>query len=335
MEMTVTLDKVAREAGVSSSTVSRIINGTANVSAAKRENVLRIMSELNYHPNVLARGLASGRTMGVGVLTQDISSPFYGSTLRGIEAALQGTGYHPIFISGHWHLQEELEAIDFLLSRRVDGVIVLGGGVPDTRLQEVAQRLPVVVLGRNIPGLEDQCLRLDNFDGAYQATRHLIELGHRNIAHVAGEPSHRDAQDRIEGYRAALESAGLSYNPELIQPGDFHEAAGFLAATRLVESRTLFSAIFAANDQMAYGVRLALHRKGLRVPEDVSLIGFDDLPGSMYTTPPLTTVQQPVEDMGRAAAHGMLRLLRGESARVEHMDVRLIVRESAVRRRSV
>jgi LacI family transcriptional regulator len=334
MESTVTLDKVARQAGVSSSTVSRIINGTANVSAVKRENVLRIMSELNYHPNVLARGLASGRTMGVGVLTQDISSPFYGSTLRGIEGALQGTGYHPIFISGHWHVQEELEAIDFLISRQVDGVIVLGGGVPDRRLQEVAHRLPVVVMGRSVPGLENQCMRLDNFAGAYQATRHLIELGHRNIAHIAGEPSHRDAQDRTEGYRAALDSAGLPFSPDLVQPGDFHEAAGFLATTRLVEGRSLFSAIFAANDQMAYGARLALHRKGLRVPEDVSLIGFDDLPGSMYTTPPLTTVQQPVEEMGRAAAEAMLRMLRGGQGNVEKMDVRLIIRESTLRRRS-
>lgn len=334
MESTVTLDKVAREAGVSSSTVSRIINGTANVSAVKRENVLRIMSELNYHPNVLARGLASGRSMGVGVLTQDISSPFYGSTLRGIESVLQGTGYHPIFISGHWHVQEELEAIDFLLSRRVDGVIVLGGGVPDIRLQDVARRLPVVVLGRIVPGLEDQCLRLDNFAGAHQATRHLIELGHRNIAHIAGEASHRDAQDRLEGYRAALAAARLPFDPDLVQPGDFHEASGFLATTRLIEGRTLFSAVFAANDQMAYGARLALHRKGLRVPEDVSLVGFDDLPGSMYTTPPLTTVQQPVEDMGRAAAQTMLRLLRGERAEIQEKTVRLIIRESTVRRRS-
>lgn len=333
MELTVTLDKVARAAGVSASTVSRIINGTANVSAVKRETVLRIMSELNYHPNVLARGLASGRTFGIGVLTQDIASPFYGSTLRGIESALLGTGYHPIFISGHWHLKEELEAIDFLLSRKVDAVIVLGGGVPEARLQEVARQLPVVVLGRSIPGLEAQCLRLDNFAGSHDATRHLIELGHRRIAYISGDPDHRDAQDRLAGYCAALEAANLPVNPELLQPGDFHEASGFMAVTRLVESRAMFSAVFAANDQMAYGARLALHRKGLRVPDDVSLVGFDDLPGSVYTTPPLTTVQQPVEDMGRAAAQGVLRLLRGEPAELQSMSVRLVIRESTVRRR--
>lgn len=334
MESTVTLDRVARAAGVSPSTVSRIINGTARVSDVKRENVLRIMSELNYHPNVLARGLASGRTMGVGVLTQDISSPFYGTTLRGIETALQGTGYHPMFISGHWRVQEELEAIDFLLSRQVDGVIVLGGEVPDARLLDVARRLPLTAFGRSIPGLEDQCIALDNRAGAYEATRHLIELGHRHIAHIAGEASHRDAQARIEGYKDALRDEGLPYDPDLVQPGDFQEASGFLAATRLVEGRTFFTAVFAGNDQMAYGARLALHRKGLRVPDDVSLVGFDDLPGSMYTTPPLTTVQQPVEDMGRAAAEGMLRMLRGEPPALPRLSVRLVLRESTVRRRS-
>lgn len=334
MEPTVTLDRVARAAGVSPSTVSRIINGTARVSAAKRESVLRIMTELNYRPNVLAQGLASGRSMGVGVLTQDISSPFYGSMLHGVEGALQGTGYHPLFISGHWHLQEELEAIDFLLARKVDAVIVLGGGVPDARLQAVARQLPVVVLGRSVPGIANQCLRLDNVAGAYAATRHLTELGHRQIAHIAGQPSHRDAQDRLDGYRQALADARLPYDPGLVQPGDFQEASGFLAATRLVEGQALFTAIFAANDQLAYGARLALHRKGLRVPEDVSLVGFDDLPGSLYTTPPLTTVQQPVEEMGQAAAQGVLRLLHGEPAAMPNLEVRLILRESTLRRRS-
>jgi len=333
MEQTVTLDQVARRAGVSSSTVSRIINGTARVSDAKRETVIRIMAELNYRPNVLARSLASGRTMGVGILTQDISSPFYGSMLRGIEGALQGTGYHPIFISGHWHLQEELEAIDFLLSRKVDGVIVLGGGVPDHRLQEVSRQLPMIVLGRTVPGLEDQCLRLDNRAGAYEATRHLIELGHRSVAHIAGEPTHRDAQDRVDGYRAALEDAGLTFDADLVQPGDFHEAAGFLAATRLVDGRKVFSAIFAANDQMAYGARLALHRKGLRVPEDISLVGFDDIQGAEYIAGGLTTVYHPASEM---AAEGVAALMRqvggGRAATCTLVPTRLIVRRSTARR---
>ncbi|WP_026332407.1 LacI family DNA-binding transcriptional regulator [Deinococcus apachensis] len=334
MEPTVTLAEVARAAGVSASTVSRILNGTANVSAEKREAVERTLTRLNYRPNVLARGLASGRTMSVGVLTQDISSPFYGDTLRGLEQGLARSGYHPVVISGHWRAQEEMEAIDFLVSRRVDGMVVLGGVTPDERLREVAGQVPLVALGRCVPGLDAQCLRLDNHSGAYAATRHLIDLGHRAIAHIAGVNSHRDAQDRLAGYRAALQDAGLPFDPELVLEGDFLEQSGFLAATRLIEGRRMFTAIFAANDQMAYGVRLALYRRGLRVPEDVSLVGFDDLPGSIYTTPPLTTVRQPTYEMGVAAAACVLRLLRDEPPELPPLDVTLIVRESTARRRT-
>lgn len=333
MESTVTLAQVARAAGVSASTVSRILNGTARVSAGKKENVERILAELNYQPNVLARGLANGRSMSIGVLTQDISSPFYGDVLRGIEQGLTNSGYHPVVISGHWRAREEMEAIDFLLSRKVDAMIVLGGVAPDAQLQQIASRLPFVGLGRHVPGLDQQCLRLDNFRGGYLATKHLIDLGHRTIAHVAGRSTHRDAQERRAGYQAALQGAGLPVHPELVMEGDFLEQTGFLAATRLIEGREPFTAIFVANDQMAYGVRLALYRRGLRVPEDISLVGFDDLPGSTFTTPPLTTIRQPTHEMGLAAAECVLKMLRGGEPWLPPLGLELVIRESTTRRR--
>ncbi|WP_034388759.1 LacI family DNA-binding transcriptional regulator [Deinococcus sp. YIM 77859] len=334
MKPTVTLTQVARAAGVSASTVSRILNGSANVSAEKREAVERTLARLNYRPNVLARGLASGRTMSIGVLTQDISSPFYGEALRGIEQGLKGSSYLPLFMSGHWHAEEETEAIDLLLARKVDALLILGSVMPDEQLREVACRVPLVALGRFLPELAGQCLRVDNRQGAYLATRHLIEMGHRSIAHIAGLASHRDAQDRLSGYRAALEEAGIGFDPGLVLEGDFLEHSGFLATTRLVEGRQLFTAIFAANDQMAYGARLALHRKGLRVPEDISLVGFDDLAGSMYTSPPLTTVRQPIHDMGFAATQCVLRMLAGQAPSLPPFQVELIIRESTARRRT-
>ena len=334
MESNVTLAQVARAAGVSASTVSRILNGSAKVSPEKRETVERTLAQLGYRPNVLARGLASGKTMSVGVLTQDISSPFYGETLRGIERGLSGSGYHPVFVSGHWHVRQEIEAIDVLLGRKVDALIVLGGTIPDERLRQVARTLPLVALGRVIPELEAQCLRLDNFEGARAATRHLTESGHCAIAHLAGDSSHRDAQDRLAGYRAALSDAALPFDAELVLHGDFLEQSGFLAATRLIEGRKLFDAIFAANDQMAYGARLALHRKGLRVPDDVSLVGFDDLPGSTYTAPPLTTMRQPTYQLGCAAAECVLDMLSGKAAVLPPLQVQLVIRESTARRRS-
>ncbi|GGK26391.1 LacI family transcriptional regulator [Deinococcus malanensis] len=330
MESSVTLAEVARQAGVSSSTVSRILNGTTNVSHAKREAVERAITALNYKPNVLARNLARGRTMNIGVLTQDISSPFYGDMLRGIEQGLAGSGYLPIFADGHWHAEEENAAIDVLLSHKTDAMIVLGGAIPDQRLIEVAAQVPLIVFGRDIHQLPGQCLKIDNEQGAYLLTRHLIEFGHQRIAHIAGPSAHRDARDRLSGYKTALEEAGLPFIPELVLEGDFLETSGFVAATRLFEGREMFSAIFAANDQMAYGARLALYRKGVRVPDDISLVGFDDLPSSTYTTPPLTTVRQPTYELGITLAQSMLRMLSGERANLPDIKPQLVIRESTV-----
>lgn len=333
MKSPVTLEQVAFISGVSVSTVSRTLSGSAGVRPAKRAAVERAVSQLGYQPNALARGLARGRTMSVGVLTQDISSPFYGDMLRGIEQGLSGSGYLPIFADGHWHAEEELAALDVLLGRQVDALIVLGGFIPDARLAQLAYQLPLIIFGREVPELAGRCLRLDNFGAAFRMTAHLIEFGHRRIAHLAGPPNHRDARDRLAGYQAALKQAGLSAPPELILSGDFMEPSGFLAATRLLEGREVFSAIFAANDQMAYGARLALYRKGVRVPEDISLAGFDDLPGSSYTTPPLTTVRQPTFDLGVAVAGGVLRVLTGEPADLPALTPQLIIRESTAMRR--
>ncbi|AFZ66632.1 LacI family DNA-binding transcriptional regulator [Deinococcus peraridilitoris] len=328
MKATVTLEQVALASGVSVSTVSRILNGSANVSPNKRAAVEQAVAQLDYKPNVLARGLARGRTMSIGVVTQDVSSPFYGDMLRGIEHGLSGSGYLPIFADGHWHPEEENAAIDVLLGRKVDALIVLGGAVADERLLEVSATLPLLVFGRQIPEIAEQCLRLNNERGAYLLTKHLIEFGHRRIAHIAGPSAHRDACDRLAGYRAALTDAGLNVIPELILEGDFLESSGFMAATRLFEGREVFSAIFAANDQMAYGARLALHRKGVRVPDDISLVGFDDLPSSTFCTPPLTTVRQPTYDLGIAVAGSVLRMLAGERPRLPHIELQLVLRES-------
>ena len=168
----------------------------------------------------------------------------------------------------------------------------------------------------------------DNHEGARQAAQHLIELGHRRIAFIGGDPAHPDAVERLQGYRSAVEAAGLRFDPALVLEGNFTEHSGLLAVERLLDSRTRFSAIFAANDQMAFGAALGLHRRGRRVPDDVSLVGFDDLAGSLYMVPSLTTVHNPIQEIGQLAARAMLGLLAGERAAVEVPAPRLIVRES-------
>lgn len=327
----VTLELIAREAGVSPSTVSRILNGTAKVSADKRLAVEETIARFNFQPNAMARSLAKGQTHTIGVLTQFIESPFYGEALRGIEDALRDTGYSPLFVSGHWNLAEEEAKMRLLQGRRVDGVIVLTGRLGDAQLLQYAQRLPIVVTGRQLSAPRLVSVDVDDFRGAQQATRHLIELGHTRIAFISGPTDHPDAAERLRGYRQAHADAGLALVPELVVPADFMETGGMLAIQQLLESRQNFTAVFAANDQMAYGARLALYRRNLRVPDDISLVGYDDLPNSTYLMPPLTTVRQPVYEIGRLAAQAMLKLIAGEAAEIAAPPLELVIRESTRR----
>lgn len=328
-QATVTLSMVAEAAGVSPSTVSRILNGTAVVSDAKKRAVDEAVARLGFVPNPVARGLAGGRTLSIGVVTQSIDSPFYGAGLRGVEDELDRAGYSPLFVSGHWDAAAEARCIEVLQARRVDGIIVLTGRLSDAALRSCAKSLPVVVTGRTLkaPGLF--ALNFDNFEGARLATHHLLALGHRAIAFITGDAGHPDADERLRGYRAALEAAGVAYDAALVVPGLYHEESGAQAVERLLGSGQRFSAIFAANDQMAVGAMLALHRRHLQVPDDVSLVGFDDLPVARYLNPPLTTVQHPAYEIGRLAATAMLQLLRGEKPGARAPSPRVVVRESS------
>ncbi len=319
---------VAEACGVSPSTVSRILNGTAVVSKDKREAVDRAIAELGFVPNPIARGLAGGRTMSVGVVTQIIDSPFYGLALRGIEEELSPAGYSPLFVSGHWNAVEEARCIDVLRSRRVDGIIVLTGRLSDDALRNLAKSIPVVVTGRTLVAPNLYSLDFNNFEGARLATHHLLALGHRNIAFIAGAPGHPDSTERLRGYKSALKAAGLKFNAALVLPGMYHEESGLMAVDRLIDSRESFTAIFAANDQMAFGAALGLHRRGIRVPEDVSLVGLDDLAGAAHSIPPLTTIHHAANEMGHAAATALLQLLAGKTPMASIPEPRLIVRKS-------
>lgn len=327
----VTLLDVAREAGVSPSTVSRILNGTATVSAAKRKAVEDAIKNMGFEPNPLAQSLKSGRSMTVGIVVQDISSPFFSEILRGVDDGLNSTGYASVIVSGHWNASEEAARIKLLLARKVDGLILLSGRIEDKAVLQFATQRPIVATGRSLKSATAIGFKLDNQNGAYQAVRHLIELGHRRIAFVTGPSNNTDANERLAGYKQALKSADIPFEPGLVVEGDFHEASGLMAVNRLFDTQQQFSAIFAGNDLIAYGVRLSLYRKGIRVPEDISLIGFDDLPGSLYTTPPLTTIRQPLYDMGLVATTALLGLIGGKPVDVELPPVELVVRETTRR----
>ncbi|MFM6996680.1 MAG: LacI family DNA-binding transcriptional regulator [Limnohabitans sp.] len=323
-----TLGMVAKQAGVSPSTVSRILNGTARVSEDKQKLVRQVIDELGFRPDPTARGLAGGRTMSIGVLTQFIDSPFYGEALRGIEDVLHQAHYAPLFVSGHWNQEEERARLDLLQDRKIDGIIVLTGKLDDATLVELAQQLPVVVTGRQLSAPNLFSIDFDNREGAGLAVRHLHAQGHQDVAFISGPLDHPDAEQRLAGYRAELARRDMRQDDRLVVFGDFQEAGGFRAMNQLLASQVNFSAVIAANDQMAYGARLALHRAGLRVPDDVSLVGFDDLPHSAFTLPPLTTVRQSVYEIGRLAAQAMIELLGKTTPPTQVVAAEIIVRES-------
>lgn len=324
----ITISDIAKKAGVSISTVSRVLGGTVNVTEAKRQAVLHVVSELNYQPNVFAQGLASGQSMAIGVLTQNFGSPFYDAILQGVVQGLYGTGYFPIFADGQWQPEIEQEAITAMMRRQIDGLIVIGGYLTVEELNVFGEQIPLIVAARNIDEFEENCIYINNVHGAYLATQHLIELGHRQIAHLSGPADHPDAVQRRQGYIRALEDAGIALVPELFVEGNFRRQSGALAVEMLLSRGVSFSAIFAANDQMAYGTRLALYRRGIRVPEELSLVGYDDEPAAAYMVPPLTTVRQPAIELGLEAARIILARIKDEVTAPLTLKAELIIRES-------
>jgi LacI family transcriptional regulator len=322
---------VANEAGVSASTVSRMINGTVNVSAGLKQAVEAAIAKFDYRPNAVARGLALGKTLTIGVIAQAIDSPFYGEGLRGIEARLRAHGYAPLFMSGNWREEDEERSVREFVARGVDGIIVFAGRLSDAKLKRYAREVSIVVTGRSLraPGLFS--LQIDDRHGAMLAVRHLLEVGHRRIAFIAGSENHPDAVERLKGYKRALADAGIEFDPAMVATGDWHEEGGQRATLELLDSKARFTALFCVNDQTAYGACLALYRQGLAVPGDVSVIGFDDLPSSAYRLPPLSSVRQSIGELGDRSAQAMLQLIAGARPRIAAPAVELVVRESTAR----
>ncbi|MFD0733701.1 LacI family DNA-binding transcriptional regulator [Planotetraspora mira] len=296
---------VARLAGVSSQTVSRVLNEHPRVSPATRERVLQAVRQLDYHPNALARGLAGGRSRVVGVIS--FNTVLYGpaATMLGIERAAHASGYGlSIATVEHVDRHGVLSAYGRLADQSVDGVIVIA---PQTAAVAALCHFPSGMAAVAVS--PDNCapvpaISVDQVTGARLAVTHLLELGHRTVWHIAGADDSLDARGRIEGWRAALEQAGIA-PPPLIR-GGWSARSGYRAGLKLAE-RNDVTAIFAGNDQLALGLLRALAEHGIRVPDDVSVVGFDDIPEAEYLVPPLTTVRQDFDEVGRRCMAALLR----------------------------
>jgi LacI family transcriptional regulator len=307
-EQTPTMEDVARLAGVSASTVSRILSG--QVDSPRRDAVEAAIKKLRFKPNLVAKSLRSGVSMTIGVLTQDFDNPYTSRAAKGVEDELMSGGYTPIVISGHWgRYADETDRVRLLTSRKIDGIVVIGGRLSNEQLLDLSGQQPVVVIGRECNGPRLRSIEVDQRLGGYMATRHLIDLGHTRIAHIAGIEYQPDAIARLQGYMDAHRDAGLPVDQRLIVRGDFAELGGMEAMQVLLDSGLGLTAVFAANDQSLNGARLVLFERGIEVPKTISLVGFDGLPPSAYTVPPTTTVRQPIYEMGCTAARELLRLL--------------------------
>ncbi len=330
--MAVTIWDVAKKAGVSVATVSRVINhSTHKVNEATRRRVLAAIQELGYQPNDVARGLKKRTSRTIALIVPDISNPFYPAIARGIEDIANQHGYAVVLCNTYENLTKEREYLDLLRRRWVDGLIFATVGRNTRHLRWLrGHSIPVVLIARDVEGLEIGSVLVDNFQGAYEAIRRLIRLGHRRIGFIGGPPNLHVVQERRRGYLQALCEAEIEPDPSLSVEGNFRAEGGFEAMQQLLQIPLPPSAVFAANDLMAIGAMDAIKRSGLRIPEDVAVVGFDDITFASLVELTLTTVAQPKYKMGTMAMSRLLEIMRGKrnGPRKIVLEPQLVVRDS-------
>lgn len=305
----VTITGVAREAGVSTQTVSRVINNRPDVSPATRQRVQEVIADLGYRPNATARSLVSKRTRMLGLITADFSDYFFTQVISGAHVEARKHNYFFILGSTERNVRDEPEYVRLLTAIQVEGILFARPSTePDSRhLSDLSHHVPVVTTAYHLPGAALTVVDVDNVDGARQATRHLLEHGHRRVAMISGPAGWKSVSDRNQGYRLALQSFGLPVDTSLVATGDWSYAGGYAAMQQLLARAGAFSAVFAQDDQMALGAIQALHQAGRRVPEDVSIVGYDDIPGAAYSVPALTTIRQPMRQVGEVATRLLIQ----------------------------
>lgn len=329
----VTMRDVAEAARVSTATVSRVLNNSAEVDPALTERVLKTVEKLRYKPNLIARGLRTRLTPVLALIISDIENPFFTSVCRGIEDVASRAGYSVMLCNADGDLTKEQEYISMVASQNISGVVISPASSELTDATPLIERgIKILAIDRELP-IQTDAVRINNKAGSRLATEHLLSSGASRIACITGAPHVSTARDRLAGYVEALETAGLVSDPALQYYADFKDEGGFQAAAQLLEMTEPPDAIFVTNNRMTTGVLHALLEYKVAIPDEVSLVGFDEHPWADIVSPTITTVRQPTYEMGMAAARKLIERLEGDESEPEEMvfDPELIIRESSVK----
>jgi LacI family transcriptional regulator len=330
-----TLRDVAKQAGVAPITVSRVINRAQNVSPETRARVEQAIDELGYVPNRLARSLRLSRTHTLALVVTDITNPFWTTVVRGVEDAAQDAGFNVILCNTDESEAKQEQYLDVLLQKRVDGILLVPARASEAVVKWIQkQATPVVVLDRRLHSVQADVVRGNSLDGAYQLVQHLLALGHRGIAVLSGPEDVSTSVDRVEGYRRALEEAGLPIRADWMHCGRFSQESGYEMARCILTCPQRPTALFAVNNFIAIGAMRALREAGLRVPEDMSVVAFDNHTSDLVIEPFLTVADQPAYEMGLRAARLLIARLSGTAANGCQeivLPAQIIVRKSSAR----
>jgi LacI family transcriptional regulator len=310
----ITIYDVAREANVSMATVSRVVNGNPNVKPATRKKVLEVIERLGYRPNAVARGLASKKTTTVGVIIPDISSTFFGDLTRGIEDIATMYKYNIILSNSDQNKEKELHLLNTMLGKQVDGIVFMSGNITPDHVEEFEKSpVPIVLAGSIEETGKIPSVNIDYEQAAYDVTKKFIDKGHKAIAFVIG-PLHEpiNKEKKLAGYKRALEEAGLEFHEELVVEGDYTYDSGIEAFEKLMEAKTKPTAIFVGSDEMALGVVHGAEDRGFKIPDDFEIISSDNTRLTLMVRPQLTTVVQPLYDIGAVAMRLLTKLMSKE-----------------------
>ena len=327
----VTIIDVAREANVSFATVSRVVNGKGYVSAHTRERVMQAMTRIGYTVNRQARVLAGGRTQVIGLLVPDLDTSYIGEILKGIDEELAAASYDLMLYTTHQRKTRESVYVNSLLNGMTDGLLMVLPMAPEAYVGTIRRRgFPFILIDHEGLDREGPSVGATNREGAKQAIRHLVGLGHTRIGLVTGNMEMDCARERLAGCHEAFAEADVPLAPGLVRHGDFHRALAYQLTQELLRLSDPPTAIFAANDVSAFGVMDAVRNYGLRIPDDISVIGFDDIPDAQWTQPPLTTVRQPMREMGKRAARMLLGAIADPDTPQERVELptELVVRST-------